>query len=162
MRGPNVRNGSISGRIGIFEGAVTDKTSTAVGPRIIGLEQDRQILGHVRELPPVLVRRMPEHEDFSVSVAVAQLHREEILIHRGSGVAHCKWLLFDASPQQPPKIIERNPVLQEFVGLTRQELLYARRARIRRVVTMYEHDRCALRGGVLIGLLLLVFFARIV
>jgi hypothetical protein len=58
--------------------------------------------------------------------------------------------------------MERNPVLEEFVGLSRQELPYAQRTRIRRVVTMHEHDRRALRGGVLIGLLLLVFFARIV
>jgi len=49
-------------------------------------------------------------------------------------------------------------VLQKLVGLIRQELAYAQRARIRRVVTMYEHDRCALRGGVLIGLLLVVPF----
>jgi hypothetical protein len=38
-------------------------------------EQDRLILGHVREVPPVVPRSMPQHEDFSVSVAVAQLHR---------------------------------------------------------------------------------------
>jgi len=110
----------------------------------------------------VVPRRMPQHENFSVSVAVAQFHREEILIRRGSDVAHCKRLLFNASPQRLPKVIERNSVLQEFVGLARQELAYAQRTRIRREVTVHEHDWRALRGGVLIGLLLLVFFARIV
>ena len=152
----------ISRRIGIVEGAVTDKTSTAVCLRVVRLEQDCLILGHAREVPPVVPRRMPQHEDFSVSVAVAQLHREKIVIRRRREVTHCKRLFFDGSPQRLPKIIKRNPALEEFVGLSRKELPYAQRARIRRVVTMHEHDRRALRGGVLIGLLLLVFFARIV
>ena len=64
-------------------------------------------------------------EDLAIAVAVAQLHRNEILVRRRRDVAHRQRPLFNRPPQRLPEIVECNSMLQQLTGLVRQELAYA-------------------------------------
>ena len=101
------------------------KRRAPVGLELIGLEQDRLVRRHAREVPPAMLWGMPQHEDLAVALAIAQLHRDEIRIRRRGDVAHAERQLLDGLPQRLPEIVERDPRFQQLARFAGQQLAHA-------------------------------------
>jgi len=91
-----------------------------------------------------------------LTLAVAQGHGHEILLAGGRDVAHSERTLLDTAPKRFPEVIKSHPTREENIGLVGQKLAHAQRTRIRRIVAVDQHHRCALRRGSLSRLLLFV------
>src|SRR5271170_4255395 len=66
----------------ILEGGVADEAGTAVSLRFVGLQEHNLVRRHLREVPPLMLRRVAHHVVLAVTVAVMQIKLEEVLGRR--------------------------------------------------------------------------------
>src|SRR5271168_606777 len=80
--------GRVGRRGGILEGGVADEAGAAVSLRFVGLQEHNLVRRHLREVPPLMLRRVAHHVVLAVTVAVMQVKLEEVLGRRRGDVAH--------------------------------------------------------------------------
>src|SRR5271168_4666060 len=80
--------GRVGRRGGILKGGVADEAGAAVSLRFVGLQEHNLVRRHLREVPPLMLRRVAHHVVLAVTVAVMQVKLEEVLGRRRGDVAH--------------------------------------------------------------------------
>src|SRR6187431_3071448 len=96
--------GRVGGRGRVDKGGMRPEPRTAVGCRIVALQQQRLVGPHFRNVVPAMVRVVFDRVGFTAAVRVNQVGSDEIAGLDGLAVGHCKRRIAQGSPDRPPDV----------------------------------------------------------
>ena len=102
--------------------------------RIVTLDERHLVRGLVGEVPPLVIRVVPDRVRAPRAVRVDEVHRDEVLLAQMAPVRDRERLVRDRVVDRPPDVDDPHPALEEAFRILGEVVLDALDARVVRLV----------------------------